>query len=97
MHALAFRVMRLCKPSLHVDTATRLDLALDLLSDADAESALGGGAADRRAPDRTHLGSPVDAFGVRGWPLTRCSCSQQSHFCDKAVCHYICSQTASAD
>ena len=61
----------MCKPSLHVDTATRLDLTLDMVSDADAVSALAGGAADSCAPDRTHLGNPVDAFGA-AWGLTLC-------------------------
>ena len=64
MHALAFRVMRLCKPSLQVDTQTRLDLALDLLSDADAVAAIARGVLQPDRPsDRTTLSDSLDAFG----------------------------------
>ena len=63
MHALAFRVMRLCKPSLQVDSQTRLDLALDVLSDADAVAALFSGELPDRPSGRTNLSNSLDAFG----------------------------------
>ena len=63
MHALAFRVMRLCKPSLQVDSQTRLDLALDVLSDADAVAALSSGELPNRLSGRTTLSDSLDAFG----------------------------------
>ena len=63
MHALAFRVMRLCKPSLQVDSQTRLDLALDVLSDADAVAALSSGELPDRPLGRTNLSNSLDAFG----------------------------------
>ncbi|KAK9822650.1 hypothetical protein WJX81_003565 [Elliptochloris bilobata] len=58
--------MRLCKPSLQVDTQTRLDLSLDLLSDADAVKAIASGFLPERPSDRSNLGSSLDAFGVDG-------------------------------
>ncbi len=63
MHALAFRVMRLCKPSLQVDSQTRLDLALDVLSDADAVAALSSGELPDRPSGRTNISNSLDAFG----------------------------------
>ena len=55
--------MRLCKPSLQVDTQTRLDLALDLGSDADAVAAISSGELPARPSDRTNLSDSLDAFG----------------------------------
>lgn len=60
MHALAFRVMRLCKPSLQVDSQTRLDLALDVLSDADAVAALSSGKLPDRPTGRTNLSNSLE-------------------------------------
>ena len=64
MHALAFRVMRLCKPSLQVATQTRLDLALDLMSDAEAIKMSTSAELPQRPAHRTNLACSVDAFGM---------------------------------
>lgn len=71
MHALAFRVMRLCKPSLQVATQTRLDLALDLMSDAEAITLSTSAKLPQRPADRTNLACSVDAFGMVNERLLR--------------------------
>lgn len=71
MHALAFRVMRLCKPSLQVATQTRLDLALDLMSDAEAITLSTNAELPQRPAHRTDLACSVDAFGMINERLIR--------------------------
>ena len=72
MHALAFRVMRLCKPSLQVATQTRLDLALDLMSDAEAITLSTSTNLPQRPDHRTNLACSMDAFGMVKERLIRC-------------------------
>lgn len=67
MHALGFRVMRLCKPRLQEEGPLRLDLDADLSSDWRPTSALT--AADIRSTpfaDRVIASKPSDQWGLDG-------------------------------
>ena len=68
MHALGFRVMRLCKPSLQSENPFRLDLATDLTAAWEPGRAQQPPLDASTAPfaDRTQLHSPEGAWGLEG-------------------------------
>jgi len=65
---LSFRVMRLCKPSISVETPLKLDLAHDMFGPDVYETASASGKESFRTPhsSRIHLEDTVEASGVSG-------------------------------
>lgn len=65
---LGFRVMRLCKPSLHVDAPLRLNLGEDMEADGGRVAGVDEAEALACAPfaSRVQLGDSLDAAGLTG-------------------------------
>lgn len=68
MHALGFRVMRLCKPNLQSESPFRLDLTADLTAGWHPSSPKIPLPDTSSIPfaDRTQLKAPVEAWGLEG-------------------------------
>ena len=69
MHALGFRVMRLCKPNLQEETPLRLDLATDLTADWQPTSTGRQSSIDTENipfANRVQMRLPSDAWGLEG-------------------------------
>ncbi|KAK3236267.1 peptidyl-prolyl cis-trans isomerase precursor, partial [Cymbomonas tetramitiformis] len=64
IHSLAFRVMRLCRPSLHVDSP--INFALDDLDPSATPESPCASAEEYPFANRVELGPATNAFGVNG-------------------------------